>query len=277
MKKIVIITGASSGMGREFAIQISADTDADEIWLIARRIDKLNELCRVLADLRQEGIAADVKRPLPRAVGLDIAGRSGVNEFAALLEAEKNASEQSGGFAISMLVNNAGFGTYGPFEETPVNRELDMIDLNCTALTGICGYALPYLHEGSAIINTASLASFLPLGNFAVYGATKAYVLSFTVALAAELKYRGIHVCALCPGPVSTEFADVASNGARKEVKHGLSAERVVSHCLKRTAQGRHTAIMTFKWKFKAAASRFIGRYTGAWFTYTYCKRPHNA
>ncbi|MCK9169162.1 MAG: SDR family NAD(P)-dependent oxidoreductase [Treponema sp.] len=277
MKKIAIVTGASSGMGKEFSIQISADTDADEIWLIARRVDKLNELCRELVDLRNEGIKADVKRPLPLAVGLDIAGRNGAENFALLLENEKKADEKSGGFSITMLVNNAGFGTYGPFEETSITRELDMIELNCTSLTGICGYALPYMNKESTIINTASLASFLPLGNFAVYGATKAFVLSFTMALAAEIKHRGIKVCALCPGPVSTEFADIASNGARKEVKHGLSAESVVAHCLRRAGKGKHTAIMAFKWKFKAAASRFVGRYTGAWFTYKYCKRPHNA
>ena len=227
--------------------------------------------------MRNEGIKADVKRPFPCAVGLDIAGQKGAENFALLLENEKKRDEKSGGFSITMLVNNAGFGTYGPFEETSVTRELDMIELNCTSLTGICGYALPYMSKGSTIINTASLASFLPLGNFAVYGATKAYVLSFTMALAAEIKHRGIKVCALCPGPVSTEFAKVASNGARKEVKHGLSAESVVTHCLKHTKKGKHTAIMGFKWKFKAVASRFISQYAGAWFTYTYCKRPHNS
>jgi uncharacterized protein len=277
MKKIAIVTGASSGMGKEFAFQISADTDADEIWLIARRADKLTELCNELLDLRNEGIAADVIRPVPRTVEMDISGRSGTERFAALLAAEKTAAEKNGGFTITILVNNAGFGTYGPFEKTAVSRELDMIELNCTALTGICGYALPYMQKNSVIINTASLASFLPLGNFAVYGAAKAYVLSFTMALAAEIKYQGIKVCALCPGPVSTEFADVASNGARKEVKHGLPAEKVVAHCLKCAKKGSHTAIMAFKWKFKAAASRFVGRYTGAWFTFSYCKRPYNA
>ena len=271
MKKIVIVTGASSGMGKEFALQISADSDADEIWLIARRIDRLNLLCAELEDLRSEGIKADVKRPLPRPVEMDIGGREGVTRFAALLNAEKT----EGSFTVTMLVNNAGFGTYGPFADTDVNRELDMIDLNCTALTGICGLVLPYMERGSAVINTASLASYLPLGNFAVYGATKAYVLSFTIALAAEIKERGIRVCALCPGPVSTEFANVASNGARREVRHGLPADKVIAHCLKQTKKGRHTALMAFKWKFKAAASRFVGRYAGAWFTYTFCKRPH--
>jgi uncharacterized protein len=275
MKKIVIVTGASAGMGKEFAVQISADSDADEIWLIARRADRLHLLYEELDDLKNEGIAAGVKRPVPRIIEMDIGGREGASRFAALLKSEKDAAESTGGFTIGMLVNNAGFGTYGSFEETAVDRELDMVDLNCTALTGICGYALPYMQKGAVIINTASLASFLPLGNFAVYGATKAYVLSFTIALAAEVKKRSINVCALCPGPVSTEFAEVASNGVRKEVRHGLPADKVVEHCLKCVKKGRHTAIMAFGWKFQAAASRFVGRYTGAWFTYTYCKRPH--
>lgn len=275
MKKIAIVTGASSGMGREFAFQISADTDADELWLIARRKDRLETLCAELNDLRSEGLKAEVNRPVPRAVELDISGRSGVQRFAKLLAQEKKADAKSGGFAIVMLVNNAGFGTYGPFADTDTEKELELIDLDCTALTGICGYSLPFMEKGSQIINTASLASYLPLGNFAVYGAAKAYVLSFTIALAAELKDRGIRVCALCPGPVSTEFANVASGGARPEVLHGLSAEKTVAHCLKQAKRGKHTALMAFKWKFKAAASRFIGRYTGAWFTYRFCKRPH--
>jgi short-subunit dehydrogenase len=275
VKKIVIVTGASSGMGKEFAFQISSDSDADEIWLIARREDRLAELKAELDDLYKEGIAADVKRPAPKTICMDISGRKGAERFHALLETEKQETSASNGFCITMLVNNAGFGTYGPFEETDTDRELDMIDLNCTALTGICGYALPWMTSGSIIINTASLASFLPLGNFAVYGATKSYVLSFTMALAAELAHRGIRVCALCPGPVSTEFADIASNGARREVRHGLPADKVVAHCLARAKKGKHIALMAFKWKFKAAASRFVGRYTGAWFTFTFCKRPH--
>ncbi|UKI56616.1 MAG: SDR family NAD(P)-dependent oxidoreductase [Treponema succinifaciens] len=128
-------------------------------------------------------------------------------------------------FKINVLVNNAGFGTYGEFAKTDIMREMKMIDLDCTSLTGITGFAIPYMQKGSRIINVASLASFLPLGNFAVYGACKSYVLSFSVALAAELKHKGIKVTALCPGPVSTEFADVASRGARKKVRHGLSPE----------------------------------------------------
>jgi uncharacterized protein len=267
MKKLTIITGASSGMGTEFARQLSAYSQTDEIWLLARRKDRLETLAAKLCI---------PDRPLPRVVPVDISGRQGISKFADLLEEEKNADKELGGFRISMLVNNAGFGTYGTFTQTDLDRQLDMIDLNCTTLTGICGKALPFMDRGSTIINVASLASFLPLGNFAVYGATKSYVLSFTLALAAETSGKGIKVCALCPGPVSTEFADVASNGARKTVLHGLPADKVVAHCLKQADRGKHTAIMALKWKFKAFASRFVGKYTGAYITYKFCRRPAN-
>ena len=260
MKKIGIVTGASSGMGEEFALEIARQKRCDEVWLIARRKERLDALCKK--------IEAE-KSVVPRAVCMDISGREGVERFAKLLEKE------GGDFTVGILINNAGFGTYGPFSETDVMRELDMIDLNCTALTGFCGVSLPYMTEGSLIINTASLASFSPLGNFAVYAATKAYVLNLTLALAAEVRDRGIRVCALCPGSVSTEFAEVASNGARKEVLHGVPADKTVAHCLKCAERGKKTALMTWKWKLFAAASRLLGRYAIARFTYKHWKRPY--
>ena len=207
---------------------------------------------------------------------MDISGKEGVTSFKHFLESENEKLAIAGsGIEITKLVNNAGFGTYGPFYETDVIREREMTDLNCTSLVGLTGVCLPFMKKGSLIINTASLASFLPLGEFAVYGATKAYVLSFSMALAAELKDKGIKVCAMCPGPVSTEFANVASGGVREKVKHGLPADKVVSHCLKKASKGKRISIYAFKWKFKACASRFIGRYFGARYTCKYCKRPH--
>ena len=265
MKRIAIITGASSGMGYDFALMLNDFFEADELWLAARREDRLHTLAAEIGK-RQ-------KAPAVRIVAMDIAGKSGSVCFANLLETEKN---ERGVFCISALINNAGFGTYGPFEETEIERELDMIDVNCTALTGFCGAALPFMDRGSVIINTASLAAFMPLGNFAVYAATKAFVLSFSVALAAELKYRGIGVCALCPGPVSTEFAAVASGGVRPIVLHGLPSSKVVRHCLKAAAKGKRFAIMTLKWRFTAFLSRLVGRYVCASYTFNFWKRPHN-
>ncbi|MCQ2596791.1 MAG: SDR family NAD(P)-dependent oxidoreductase [Treponema sp.] len=268
MKKIAVITGASSGMGAEFAKQIAALEEEDAIWIVARRLEKLEALAEEINKTRNFATVVPV--------ALDISGKEGVHAFKKLLdeENEKLALMESG-IEITKLVNNAGFGTYGPFEESDVDREMEMTDLNCTSLVGLTGGCLPFMKKGSLIINTASLASFLPLGEFAVYGATKSYVLSFSMALAAELKDKGIKVCALCPGPVSTEFANVASGGIREKVRHGLPADKVVAHCLKKALKGKRIAIYAFKWKFKAAASRFIGRYIGARFTFKYCKRPH--
>ena len=265
MKKIAIITGASSGMGYDFTLMLNDFFEADELWLLARREERLHALAAEIGK-RQNA-------PAVRIEAMDIAGKSGVKRFSEFLEAEK---KDRGAFLISLLRNNACFGTYGPFEETEIERELDMIDVNCTALTGFCGATLPFMERGSIIINTASLAAFMPLGNFAVYAATKAFVLSFSVALAAEVKHRGIGVCTLCPGPVSTEFAAIASDGARPIVMHGLPSSNVVRHCLKAAADGKLFAVMTFKWRFTAFLSRLVGRYACASYTYKFHKRPHS-
>ena len=269
MKRIAVITGASSGLGEEFTRQVCANYDYDEIWIIARREDKL----RTLAD----NLNATKNFTTVHPVVLDVAGKEGVERFKKLLESEdEKLRKVESGIEIGLLINNAGFGTYGPFAETSINRQMDMIELNCTTVTGICGVALPYLKKDSVIINTASLAAFLPLGNFAVYGATKAYVLNFSVALAAELHDKGIKVCALCPGSVSTEFANVASNGAREKVKGGIPPQKVVKQCLTRAFKDKRLSLYRPKWRFTAFMSRFVGRYLGARYTYLYNKRPHN-
>ncbi len=262
MKKIIVVTGASSGMGVCFARQLACEKP-DELWIVARRKDRLENLKKEIESEKSVKV---------RVVDIDVSGSEGARRFKAVLDAERN----SGDFEISVLVNNAGFGTYGEFADTDTDREMEMVDLNCTSLTGITGFALPYMKKGSRIINTASLASFLPLGNFAVYGASKAYVLSLSVALAAELKPRGISVTALCPGPVSTEFANVASKGAREKVRHGLSPEKTVEHAIKASRGGRLYSMRFFKWKIQAWASPYVNRYLGAWFTYKFCKRPSN-
>ncbi|MGP1458439.1 MAG: SDR family NAD(P)-dependent oxidoreductase [Treponema sp.] len=265
MKKIAIVTGASSGIGHDIALLLHNYFELDELWLMARRLDRLTSLAE---RINEENAAVKA-----RAVEIDITGRKGVEHFASLLRAEQ---EENGDFEISVLVNNAGVGTYGTFEETPVARELEMIELNCIALTGFCGEALKRMKRGAQIINTASLAAFMPLGNFAAYAATKAYVLSFSVALSAELKPRGIRVCALCPGPVETEFANVASGGARVNVLHGVPSLKVAEHCLKCAAKGKRIAVMTFTWKLQAFLSRLLSRYAVAAITFKFFKRPCN-
>lgn len=267
MKNIIIVSGASSGMGLYFAKELAFE-NPDELWIIARRKDRLEEL--------KTSIENSNAKTQVICLQIDLSGKEGAFSVKeALFEADKKYKDE-GGICIKVLVNNAGFGTYGEFSSTDTERQMDMVELNCTSLTGITGFCIPYMKKGSRIINTASLASFLPLGNFAVYGASKAFVLSLSVALKAELKAKGISVTALCPGPVSTEFANVASKGARKEVKHGKDPLKTVRHAIKASKKGRLYSMYAFKWKFKAFASRFIGRYAGAWFTFKYCKRPSN-
>ena len=271
MKNIAIITGASSGMGKYFAIEAAKESieypqyHLDELWIIARRKDRLDETAREISELNIKGLEVKI-------LDMDISGISGASALNQKLISKKEIED----FNISLLINNAGFGSYGEFASTDIVREMQMVDLNCTSLTGITGYALPYMGKGSRIIMTASLASFCPLGNFAVYGASKAYVLSFAVALAAELKKRRISVTSLCPGPVSTEFANVASRGARKEVKHGLSPEKTVIHCLKDSRKGKLYSMWAFKWKFRARMTRLVSRRFAAWATYKFAKRPSN-
>ncbi len=263
MKRISIVTGASSGLGREFALQLAKKRTADEIWLIARRMDRLED---ILKEFETSG-------PKPRAIALDLSGKQGVDAVAALLEKEKTALGTEG-LVIDALVNNAGFGTYGTFRETDRNRQLEMIDLNSVSLTGLCHVAVPLMTAGSVIINVASLAAFAALGNFAVYAATKSYVMRFSVALSAELEDTGIFVETVCPGPVDTEFANVASRGAREKVVDGKKPSAVVAHCLKNIRKGKRVSVMALKWKFKAFMSRFVDPYSFARWTYLHEKRP---
>jgi short-subunit dehydrogenase len=271
MRRIGIITGASSGLGSEFCRQLAnperGDGQLDELFLIARRHDRLTEL------------AAELAPKKVRLIELDLSQAESLTALELLLTAEKTAAlANNDDFIIDTLVNNAGFGTYGPFAETGRDWQLSMIDLNCRALTGICHLCLPYFTKGSRIINVASLAAFMPLGNFAVYAASKSYVLSFSVALAAELLDRGVSVSALCPGSVDTEFAKVASGGAREKVLGGKSPARVVRHCLKKSSarrgRGKAVIVMAPKWKFNALLSRLVGRYLVARFTYKHHRRP---
>lgn len=279
MKRIAIITGASSGMGSEFTKELFMNSENykfgkfDEIWILARRSDRLKNLKYDLEKAAENNCSKEY--PEITAIEIDLSGTKGVTAFNAILKTTKKVESKNGGFEIGLLVNNAGFGTYGEFTETPLDKELEMIDTNCSTLTGLCGLAIPFMNEKSTIVNVASLAAFLPLGNFAVYAATKSYVLSFSVALAAELKDKGIHVLAMCPGSVSTEFANVASNGARKEVLHGYPADKTVKHALKCASNKKHIALWAHKWKITAFFSRFIGRFFGARFTFIHNKRPY--
>ena len=188
MKAVALITGASSGLGVEFARQLSKK--GQRLVLAARRKDRLDALATELGNAR--AVAIDLSRP---------------GAVRTLLDDLRNADEQ-----VEILINNAGFGLRGRFVELDASREREMIDLNIGTLTDLCRAIAPQMVEqkSGAILNVASTAAFQPGPNMAVYFATKAYVLSFTEALHEELKPHGVKVSALCPGPTRTEFGAVA-------------------------------------------------------------------
>lgn len=189
--KIAIVTGASSGIGREFVHQLEHFyKELDEIWVIARREDRLLEL----------------KKEMKTYVRIFTGDMTKELVYKQVLNRLENQNPD-----VRMLVNAAGFGKYGTVEEIAEENQklqLQMIDLNCRGLTEMVTICLPYMSKGSRIINLASAAAFCPQIRFAVYAASKSYVLYFSRALHEELKDREIYVTAVCPGPVQTEFFD---------------------------------------------------------------------
>lgn len=215
MKNIIIITGASSGMGMEFAKQLDKKLlNVDEFWLVARRKDRLEKLDFVL-------------RHKCRLFDVDLMKEEQVKRIEDVLNEKE--------YRIRMLVNCAGFGVMGQFKDLEKKEQMEMIDLNCKALTAMTYICVPHMDRKSRIIQLASVAAFLPQKNFAIYAASKSYVLSFSRALNEELKDLDITVTAVCPGPVDTEFFEVAEkSGTTMEVKKlfMVEADRVVSDAI---------------------------------------------
>ncbi len=213
---ITIITGASSGIGQEFALQLDAlFSNMDEIWLIARRKERLENISLAL-------------RTKCRIIPMDVTDPVYMNQFSEILRLSKPQ--------IRMLVNCAGFGLMGAVEKLSLEEQTAMIRLNCQALTEMTHRCLPYMRKNSRIIQMASSAAFLPQENFAVYAATKSYVLSFSQALHQELRRRRIYVTSVCPGPVDTEFFMIAEKyGKTLAVKKltMVTADRVVKKAIR--------------------------------------------
>ena len=202
MKKIAIITGASSGMGKVFAETINTYDTFDEVWVIARRLDRL------------EALAETVPFPI-RPIALDLTDRESFRHYAELLE---NAQAN-----VQLLVNCSGYGKFQAACDTPLSQNLNMVDLNCEALMAMCQLTIPYMHAGAQIINIASVAACQPVPYIGVYAASKAFVLSYSRALNRELDDKDISVMAVCPFWTKTEFFDHAViDGEKPVVKNTL-------------------------------------------------------
>ena len=187
-----VITGASSGLGKEYINAIIAQyPSVDAFWLVARRKEVLKEIAEEHPD---KTIAA---------ISLDLSKEESIGMFEQLLK-ENNPE-------IKVLVNNAGFGKCTDFFSSNRAFQTGMVDLNCRALTGITRLCLPYMLDNSLVLNISSIAAFAPTPRMSVYSATKAFVLALSKALHDELQPRGINVTAVCPGPMDTDFWNVAN------------------------------------------------------------------
>ncbi len=201
MVKIAIITGASSGMGREFALTALEHVTVDELWLIARRKDRLEE---VAAQLQNRYPACAI-----HCLDLDLSADESLTTIAQRLAQIQDVK-------VELLINAAGFGKFQAVKDIAPAMADNMLNLNCRCLMLMCYTCLPYMSRGSKILNIASVAAFQPVPYLTEYAATKAFVLSFSRGLWSELRKEGITVTALCPYWTRTEFFDVA----KRETEH---------------------------------------------------------
>jgi uncharacterized protein len=238
--KIAVITGASSGIGEEFTKQIAYYSNIDEIWVMARRKARLEEL------------ANNLPKKI-KVISMDLTLQESLHQFKSLLCQESPN--------IRMLVNCAGYGIRKEFTEGTFEEEIGMIDINCKSMTAVSYLCIPYMHNNSRMIQIASAAAFLPQAKFAVYSATKAYVLSFSRALNKELKRKHIYVTAVCPGPVDTEFFTISDEGCKMPVYKKLflaKTNRVVRKALRDSRHKKSISMYGFYIKLLRILTRFL-------------------
>ncbi len=238
--KIAVITGASSGIGKDFARQAEKLYTLDELWIIGRSSEKLSKL------------VTELSTPA-RIIECDLMSAAGTEKYKQLLD--EHTPE------VKLLVNSAGFGKFGRYDEIPLADSLGMIDLNCRALAEMTLLTLPYMDRGSDIIQMASLSSYQPVPYLNIYGATKAFVLSFSRALNVELKPRGIRVLAVSPGWVRTMFFDRAETTSRTAItyfnKFYLPAD-VANKAFRDLQRGRDVSILGLPVRMQIRAVKLL-------------------
>ncbi|MCD8018251.1 MAG: SDR family NAD(P)-dependent oxidoreductase, partial [Clostridiales bacterium] len=211
--RIGIITGASSGMGKEFVkLTMSEQMNLDEIWVIARREERLQAWQKHYKQQPFRGIPMDMQKR---------------EELARLRETLSECCPE-----IALMIHCAGFGIMGRMDEIPIEEQLEMVDVNCRSLVELTDIVVPYMEEGGRMIYMASASAFIPQPGFAVYAATKSFALSYVRSLRVELRGRNLRITAVCPGAVKTEFFKRAC-----EKKHMPSYKKLVMSDPKKVVQ----------------------------------------
>ena len=242
--KIAIISGASSGIGRAISKELDL-LSLDELWLIGRNEERLVELKNKLKTRVQ-------------LLTLDLSQTNSFDELKLLL------SQNS--YEVEFLVASAGVGYTGAVETNTQVQISNMIDLNCRGLTLLVSTVLPYISENGKIINLASGAGFLPQADFAVYAASKSYVISFSRALRKELKKRKINVTAVCPGPVDTEFFSNLENVKEYKKKYLISPEKVAKCAIRAVIKNKAICTTSFSMKLLHLLSKILPTSLLLWF-----------
>ncbi len=219
---VAIITGASSGIGRELALAIKEMTDVSEFWLIARNEERLSAVGKELG--------------LPfKSLSADLSCKDGIETYRKMLENERPE--------VSFLVNAAGFGTFGSFDMLPEETVESMIDLNVKATVLITHMTVPFMKKGGRIIELGSASCFTPLPHFNIYSSSKVFVLHYTKALNYELKKYGIRATCFCPGWVDTPFLPKSKGKegtyAPKKMKPLLNPKKVCRGCVRASIKGK--------------------------------------
>ncbi len=239
-KNIAVITGASSGLGKEFVRLLVNNPNIEEIWCVARSMDKLENLTKDFGDKI-------------KTFSLDLSVNGGTEGIAKELKLQQPS--------VKYLINNAGYAKFCSYSELGAEESVNMINLNCGALVSMCVSCIPYMKDGGRIINIASQASFQPLPYMNIYSATKAFVRNYSRALNVELHDKGITVTAVCPGWMNTPFFERAETGAKKEVSrfYGITTpEKVAVKALHDADRGKDISVYGFYVKFCHLAAKLL-------------------
>lgn len=244
-RKIAIVTGASSGLGREFIRLLAKEPQLEELWAIARHQEGLDRLKEELGER-------------VRTFSVDLSSIDAIRQWAIQLE----------NVEVQWLVNNAGYAKFGVYSDLSIEDSANMIDLNCGGVVAMALACLPHMGPGSHMVNIASQAAFQPLPYQNLYSATKAFVRSWSRALHVELKSRGITATAVCPGWIRTrlyERADIGAKRATNRFVGMVEPRQVAAKALADAKKGRDMSVYSLYVKLGHLAAKLLPQRAMMW------------